>query len=418
MKNTIEDIYRMNFGYGFKDWGGVVYYINAVAEFNLFKKMIGLRYVFLTLPPTCPFLAVFLLAMVYYVIGLMSGSSLDGLDIAYVQLTEVRDQWSYEIVESACMPYPDEWVEKLSQAASLNAPELFRLHTSYGHYVGNAVAQFIEHNQLQHRLHFVASHGHTVWHEPETRTTVQIGDGAAIAAILQVPVISDLRNVDVALGGQGAPIVPVADRYLFSEYDFCLNIGGIANITINHEQPIAFDICPANQLLNHFAQQTGLPYDRDGAVAETGQVIMEVLEAAGRSSFYQTDPPKSLDNRFAQEILIPLFQQQNAADHLRTSVQHIAEQIKRAIKPYLHAGKQQQMLVTGGGALNKFLITKIQEELGEECLVIVPEENTVLYKEALAMALIGTLRWREEINIWNSVTGAARSSIGGAIWLS
>jgi len=365
------------------------------------------------------FPSVLLPDMVYYVIGLMSGSSLDGLDIAYVQLTEIRGQWSYEIEETACMPYPEEWVKKLSDAASLNAPELFRLHTEYGHYIGNAVAQFIEHFQLQHRLHFVVSHGHTVWHEPETRTTVQIGDGAAIAAILQVPVISDLRNVDLALGGQGAPIVPLADRYLFADYDFCLNIGGIANITINQQQPRAFDICPANQLLNHFAQQTGLPYDRGGQVAQTGQVNTAVLEAAERCAYYQAAPPKSLDNLFAKDILIPLFQPiEHTADQLCTAVQHIAEQIKKALLPWLQTEKNQKMLITGGGALNDFLIRKIQEELGENISVVIPDENTVLYKEALAMALFGALRWREEVNVWHSVTGASRSSIGGAIWLS
>ncbi len=356
--------------------------------------------------------------MVYYVIGLMSGSSLDGLDIAYTQLTEVRGEWTYEIVAAACIPYPDEWVEKLQNAATMRVPEFLRLHTEYGHYVGSAVLEFIGHFQLQHRLHFVASHGHTVWHEPDAGTTGQIGDGAAIAATLQLPVISDLRNMDVALGGQGAPIVPVADRYLFPGYDFCLNIGGIANVTVNRDSPVAFDICPANQLLNFFARKAGEPFDRDGLMAQSGRPNPLVLEAVNQSAYYKVSPPKSLDNNFVTASLIPAFHPDDAvADQLSTAVHHIATQIKRALEPYLQASGNQKMLVTGGGAWNGFLIRSIRDALGDRVSVVVPDEDTVMYKEALAMALFGALRWREEVNVWNSVTGASRNSIGGAMWL-
>ncbi len=358
--------------------------------------------------------------MVYNVVGLMSGSSLDGLDIALVELTEISGKWSFRIQEAQCMSYPGKWAEELKHAAQLSVPDFLRLHTRYGHFLAQQVNQFIEEHQLHHKIHFIASHGHTVWHEPETRTTMQIGDGAALAAQTLLPVISDLRHMDVALSGQGAPIVPIADRLLFGDYDFCLNLGGIANVTINREHPVAFDICPANQLLNHFALQQGQVYDEAGSLARRGKQVDAVLPVLNSHAYYQQSGPKSLANSFTGEQLLPHFSGiSGIEDALHTAVQHIALQIAQAVLPYAQPGVAQRMLVTGGGAFNHFLVEQIQAALSRitDISLVLPDEATIQYKEAVAMALIGTLRWREETNVLHSVTGASRSSVGGAMWL-
>lgn len=353
-------------------------------------------------------------------IGLMSGSSLDGLDIAYVQLTEISGKWSYELLQADCCDYPAELVKELGSAHTLPVPAFLRLHTRYGHYLASQVNGFIERHQLHHKVHFVASHGHTVWHEPAAMTTTQIGDGAAIAAHTLLPVISDLRSMDVALGGQGAPIVPIADRLLFPAYDFCLNIGGIANVTINREEPLAFDICPANQLLNHYAARYEKAYDDRGAIARGGSNHEAVLEKAGQAAFYAQPVPKSLHNGFVSEEVLPHFDLlENDGDALHTATRHIAVQVARALRPYRNPLQEQQMLVTGGGAFNDFLIELLRQELEKDgpVALVIPGGETVKHKEAVAMALIGALRWREEVNVLGSVTGATRSSIGGAMWL-
>lgn len=358
--------------------------------------------------------------MVYNVIGLMSGSSLDGLDIAYTRFTQISGKWSYELLHADCCSYPAELIQELKNAHTLSVPSFLRLHTRYGHYLGTQVNGFIERHNLHHKVHFVASHGHTVWHEPASMTTSQIGDGAAIAAHTLLPVISDLRNMDIALGGQGAPIVPIADHLLFAEYDFCLNVGGIANVTVNQEEPVAFDICPANQLLNHYALKYAQEYDDKGAIARSGANDETVLEKVNQVAFYEMPVPKSLHNGFVTEEVLPYFSiVEKDNDALHTATRHIAAQIARAVRPYRNPLEAQKMLVTGGGAFNDFLMETLQEELGKDGLIelVLPDEQTIKHKEAVAMALIGTLRWREEVNVLHSVTGATRNSVGGAMWL-
>jgi anhydro-N-acetylmuramic acid kinase len=359
--------------------------------------------------------------MVYQVIGLMSGSSLDGLDIAFTQLTEISGKWSYEILAAECIPYPEPIASALKSAATVSVPEFLKLHTSYGHYVGEQVNHFIRRHELQHKVHFIASHGHTVWHEPAARTTCQIGDGAAIAAWTLLPVVSDLRNMDIALAGQGAPIVPIADKMLFADYDFCLNLGGIANVTVNKEETLAFDICPANQILDTLAKSMGKDFDEGGQIAATGQLNSELLQQLDTLAYYKESGPKSLDNGFVHREVLPLLLPlENKAEAMHTAVTHIVQQVQKAIAPYRVAGSEQQMLVTGGGAFNAFLTDSLQFALQNgpnELKVVIPEPQTVAYKEAVAMALIGALRWREEHNVLHSVTGATRSSSGGAMWL-
>jgi anhydro-N-acetylmuramic acid kinase len=402
--------------------------------------------------------------MVYKVIGLMSGSSLDGLDIAYVHLQEratssaqaVR-QWEYELVHTACYSYPEQWKRRLAAAPGLSALEYQRLHVEYGRYLGEMVLRFIEEFGLQYRVQLIASHGHTVFHDPERRMTAQVGDGAALAAVTRINVVSDLRAMDMALGGQGAPIVPIGERLMLPGYEYFLNLGGIANISAHGNDFVAFDVCPANRVLNMLAELGGRSFDEGGRVAAGGRVDEGLLERLDALPYYGMGYPKSLANAFGTETVYPMIREGmdvgktgeertvagmpgtgrteerrpragkilEIADALRTYVEHIAVQVRRALEGLGGAmtgrGGAGRMLVTGGGAHNGFLVERLRvllAPLGVE--VVVPEGDArglIDFKEALVMALIGVLRWREENNVLGSVTGASRDSIGGAVWI-
>jgi len=373
--------------------------------------------------------------MVYRALGLMSGSSLDGLDIAFVHLHESAGKWSFEIVKACCYEYDAHWGKKIRSSINLNALEYQMLHAAYGHYLGEQVNRFINENDLQYQVQLIGSHGHTTFHVPENRMTAQLGDGAAIAAVTGINVVSDLRAMDIALGGQGAPIVPIGEKLLFNEHDFFLNIGGIANISHQkNEQFIAFDVCPANSILNRLANEAGKEYDAGGAMAAIGNIDLQLLEKLNAQEYYGHGYPKSLSNNFGVEIIYPLIQgsELRIDDSLRTYVEHIADQIYNALKSlillsnnlvtasadYKPQTTNHKLLVTGGGAFNTFLIERLRYRLHElNVEIATPDENIIKYKEALIMALIGVLRWREENNVLGSVTGAIRNSIGGAIWM-
>ncbi len=362
--------------------------------------------------------------MVYKAIGMMSGSSLDGLDIVYVHFQETAGKWSYELLQTDCYAYTTEWSDKLKNAVLLPALDYQLLHTAYGHHIGERVNQFIEANQLHHQVDLIASHGHTTFHLPQQKMTAQLGDGAAIAAETGLPVISDLRALDVAFGGQGAPIVPIGEKLLLNEYHFFLNLGGIANLSYNDPAGYrAFDVCPANRVLNMLIQPTGQLFDEGGKLASRGRINEALLNELNAQSYYQLNHPKSLANDFGTGVIYPLIQkyQLSIPDSLRTYVEHIAVQMLNAIKLMIaHSpiASNHSVLTTGGGALNQFMIERISQQLKDLSIeVVVPEKSLVNYKEALIMALIGVLRWREENNVLSSVTGAKRNSINGAIWM-
>jgi len=378
--------------------------------------------------------------MIYQVIGLMSGSSLDGLDIAYVEFSETAGKWDYEIKCAACIEYGNEWTQKLKDAIGLSARDYQLLHTAYGRYLGGVVNEFIEKFQLQHKVSLIASHGHTTFHFPERRTTHQLGDGAAIAAETQLPVVSDLRSMDIALGGQGAPIVPLGEKLLFPDYYYFLNIGGIANISLgskataplagrqtNNEDSyllknkiIAFDICAANRVLNMLAAEKNKEYDEDGKMASEGKISEALLKKLNSLDYYSLSYPKSLANSFGTDIIFPLIKSFSLSteDSLRTYVEHIAIQIKDSLQSQFSNTDMQQLMITGGGAFNQFLISRISKHLEEiNFEIYIPGDDVVIYKEALIMALLGILRWREQYTVLSSVTGASRNSIGGALWL-
>ncbi|UAY51405.1 anhydro-N-acetylmuramic acid kinase [Ferruginibacter albus] len=352
--------------------------------------------------------------MLYKVVGIMSGSSLDGLDIAYVHLQETGGKWGYEIIAADCYSYTRDWKNNLSNAVNVSALEYQLLHTRYGHFIGNKVNDFIEKNNLHHKVDLVASHGHTVFHLPLQKMTAQIGCGAAIAAATNLPVVSDLRSMDVALGGQGAPIVPIGHKLLFKGYDSFLNIGGIANISFFKEDGhVAYDVCPANRVLNSLAAELNVEFDKEGMIAASGNLNEELLKQLNNLEYYSKPYPKSLDNSFGINEIMPLIKKHHIAtkDAIRTYTEHICVQLSQHLK-----NNSSKLLVTGGGAYNSFLIDRLKALLpGIE--IVVPDNKLIEYKEALIMALIGALRWREEVNVMTSVTGATRASSGGALWL-
>ena len=361
--------------------------------------------------------------MVYRAIGLMSGSSLDGLDIAFVEFTESMGKWSYNVEASDCIGYTAEWKEKLAAATKCTAYEYLLLHAAYGKYLGQQVNEFIDKNHLHHRVQLIASHGHTTFHAPHLGMTAQLGDGAALAAETAINVISDLRALDVAFGGQGAPIVPIGEKLLFSDYPFCLNIGGICNISYKKQDSyLAFDVCPANKVLNMLAHQHGKEYDEYGQLAESGNIITPMLTHLNSLPYYAQPYPKSLANSFGIEEVYPVIESysERAINKLRTYTEHITMQVAYAVQHLVQRplDTPAKMLVTGGGAFNTFLIKRLSHALQPYNIEIeVPAAQVVNYKEAIVMALIGVLRWREEYNVFNTVTGALRSSIGGAVWI-
>jgi len=369
--------------------------------------------------------------MIYNAIGLMSGSSLDGLDIAFVEFSETAGKWDYKINCAACIAYDDQWIERLKNSINLSAFEYQILHADYGRFLGEKVNEFIDEFSLHHKVNLIASHGHTTFHVPEKKMTHQLGDGAAIAAVTQLPVVSDLRSLDIAFGGQGAPIVPMGEKLLFAGYHYFLNIGGIANISINSKptdsadfsfpgETIAFDVCAANRVLNMLVAENNKAYDEDGKMAAAGKIIEDLLEKLNSLEYYLLPYPKSLANSFGTDIIYPLIKEFNLSteDALCTYVEHVALQIKNALIPSFTNTQMQKVMITGGGAFNKYLIKRIETHLQEiNFEIFIPADEVVIYKEALIMALLGTLRWREQYTVLASVTGAARNSIGGALWL-
>ena len=347
---------------------------------------------------------------------------MDGLDIAYCEINLDSGMWSYQILKAECIPYPVKWKLRLEKLVLQNAITYIKTHTFLGHYMGNTVRDFIERNDLEGNVDFISSHGQTIFHQPENRFTSQIGDGASIAAQTGYPVVCDFRTSDVALGGQGTPIVPIADKYLFSDYKYFMNIGGIVNITCKTDDKfIAFDITAANLVMNYLAKKTGLDYDDKGNKASSGFVSEPLLEELNGSWFYEKEYPKSLSGGWVSKVIIPVLNRHDLPmeDKLRTVAEHIAIQTAKAFENVkkvegITISSSDKMLVTGGGAFNQFLVQTIGDKVPME--LVVPDEETVNYKEALMIALVGVLRIRNEVNCLSSVTGAERDSIGGCIY--
>ncbi|RKS01719.1 anhydro-N-acetylmuramic acid kinase [Flavobacterium sp. 102] len=348
----------------------------------------------------------------YTVIGVMSGTSLDGVDLAHINFTVLKDKWQYKILESETVSYNDDWLNKLRTAVDFSKAELKQLNQDYTILLGNIIKDFINKHKITH-LDAVCSHGHTVLHQPQNGYTLQIGNLKEMAKIVGETIVCDFRVQDVKLGGQGAPLVPIGDRILFSEYDYCLNLGGFSNVSFEQDgKRIAFDISPVNTVLNFYANKLGLAYDDKGNIARSGETDMTLLEELDNLSYYQKPYPKSLGFEFVKSIVLPLMESYDISleDKMHTFIKHIAKQTAFALPE-----RKGKMLVTGGGAYNTFLLESMQDYLPELSL-IVPDAKTLEYKEALIFGLLGVLKLRKEINVLSSVTGAKKDHSSGSIF--
>ena len=344
----------------------------------------------------------------YFAIGLMSGTSLDGLDICYAKFQNITN-WEFEILKTETIPYSPEWKNHLQNAILLSAEDLLALDKEYGFYLGEKTQEFISKNNITD-LDFIASHGHTVFHQPQRKFTLQIGDGRAIKLTTKKPVIYDFRSQDVLMGGNGAPLVPIGDELLFSQYDACLNLGGFSNISLqkNHQR-IAFDISPVNVVLNYFAEKLGKNYDENGDFARNGAINFKILEELNALTFYQKSAPKSLGVEFVNSEVFPLLKDEIPENIIATFTEHIAEQIAKVFND----NQLKTVLVTGGGTFNTYLLEKIREKSQTE--LIVPDENIINFKEALIFAFMGVLRLRNEVNVLCSATGSSENHCSGIL---
>lgn len=348
----------------------------------------------------------------YNVIGVMSGTSLDGVDLAHIKFEINNSKWSYEIYECDTISYSNEIISKLKNGINFSKSELSDLNIEYTNILGDIILEFISNNSISN-LDAVCSHGHTILHQPQNGFTLQIGNLPEIANIIKQKIVCDFRVQDVELGGQGAPLVPIGDKILFSEYDYCLNLGGFSNISFEeNNQRIAFDISPVNTVLNFYANTFGLEYDDKGEISASGNLNSDLFDQLNQLEFFSKSFPKSLGFEFVKETALPILESYSisAEDKMRTFTEHIAFQIGKILQ-----SKSGKLLVSGGGVYNDFLIERMKAHL-PTIEIIVPDEKTIKFKEALIFALLGVLKLRNEINILASVTGAKQDHSSGEIY--
>lgn len=349
----------------------------------------------------------------YRVIGLMSGTSLDGLDIAYCSFKSNRGKWEYVIEKAITVKYTPAWINRLSTAHELSAEELVALDIEYGKYLGNVCLRFISLNKLS--VDFIASHGHTIFHQPSRGFTYQLGNGTALHAVCDLPVVYDFRTLDVTLGGEGAPLVPAGDKFLFADYDVCLNLGGIANLSMDIKNARhAFDICFCNMGLNYLASKAGKTIDENGRMANDGDTNEQLFNKLHKIYSPWRNKRPSLGREMFEKQIKPLLDQDEISlnDRLRTFVESIAFEITQAIIP---VKKNPSILCTGGGTFNSLLITRLLHHCGDDASLIIPEDNIIKFKEALVFAFLGVLKVNGEINCLKSVTHALRDSSSGTM---
>lgn len=347
----------------------------------------------------------------YNVIGVMSGTSLDGIDLAYLTF-ECNKKWTFEILNAVTIPYSQFWLEKLSNLIYLNLNDLKQIDVEYTVYLSNVINSFIDEYKIKD-IDAICSHGHTALHQPKKGFTYQIGNQKKIAELTQHKVVCDFRVQDVAFGGQGAPLVPIGDQLLFSDYKYCLNLGGFANVSFeDNNNRIAFDICPVNIVLNHYSKILDLEYDANGNIASEGKVDSLLLAKLNALEFYKLDFPKSLGLEWVNLNIIPIIDshQLEVKDILRTVVEHIAVQISSVLNKQTTAS----VLISGGGVYNTFLIERLKAFCKNE--IVIPSKLIIEYKEALIFGLLGVLKLRGETNCLASVTGASHDHSSGTIY--
>lgn len=350
----------------------------------------------------------------YNVFGVMSGTSLDGVDLAHIQFAIVDQKWTFKILECETVGYSQSWVKQLKNAVDFTKEELEVLNQNYTQLLAKIISGFIQKHKIEN-LDAVCSHGHTILHQPQNGFTLQIGNLSEIATLIHQTVVCDFRVQDVELGGQGAPLVPIGDQLLFSEYDYCINLGGFSNVSFEENNArIAFDISPVNTVLNFYANQLGLDYDNKGQISRTGNCNQNLFNELNTLDYYQKKYPKSLGFEFVKETVFPLIEsfQITIEDKLCTFIEHVALQIALALNGN---DKKGSLFITGGGAYNDFLIERIQFYLPEMQLII-PESKIIEFKEALIFGLLGVLKLRDEINVLSSVTGAKKDHSSGIVY--
>jgi anhydro-N-acetylmuramic acid kinase len=348
----------------------------------------------------------------YNVIGVMSGTSLDGVDLAHIHFSISDCKWDYTILDCETIGYDSVWLNNLKKAVDFSSEELLKLNEDYSVLLGNFIKSFIDKHHVKN-LDAVCSHGHTILHQPQNGFTLQIGNLPEIAKITNETVVCDFRVQDVQLGGQGAPLVPIGDRILFTDYDYCLNLGGFSNVSFEENgKRIAFDISPVNTVLNYYANQLGLDYDDKGKISKSGKINSDLLNALNALDYYKKPFPKSLGFEFVKTVVLPLMENYAIAieDKMTTFTEHVGLQTGLALP-----NSQGKMLITGGGAYNDFLIARMQHYLPNLDLII-PDAKTLEYKEALIFALLGVLKLRNEINVLSSVTGARNDHSSGVVY--
>lgn len=350
----------------------------------------------------------------YSVLGLMSGTSLDGLDIAHCEFWRHKTKWNFKINKGVTIAYDAVLHEQLKNAIHLSEEEHQQLHLTYGKWLGAQAKEFLDNEKLT--VDFIASHGHTSHHRPSEGLTFQLGDGAELTKTAQISCINDFRTLDVSKNGQGAPLVPIGDALLFSDYDFCLNLGGISNISLEHNNKrIAFDIGLANMPLNYLVAPLGLSYDKDGKLAESGKLIEPLFNSLNKLPYYQKKHPKSTGIEWFKSDVIPLlenYKTNKVENVLHTIVQHNNYQIANAIKQF-DTSRPTRLLITGGGALNAFAMKNLKTHLPNTVEIVLPDKTLIDFKEAMVFAFMGVLRQQGAINILASVTGADSDSCAG-----
>ena len=347
----------------------------------------------------------------YKVLGVMSGTSLDGVDLALCYFN-MNKKITYEMPLAKTIAYSTHWKSRLQSAVDFSPEELTQLDLEYTTYLGNIITTFIEENNIKD-LDAVCSHGHTVLHRPDQGITLQIGNLEQISKIIKQTVVCDFRVQDLLFGGQGAPLVPLGDLLLFSQYDYCLNLGGFANVSkVSRGVSIAYDICPVNVVMNHYAQKLARPYDSGGELAKSGNVLPDVLKLLDALPYYKLPAPKSLGIEWVHRDIMPILKASQAkeVDILRTCVTHFASQIAKQFNP------GSSVLVTGGGTYNSFLLEQIKAHI--DVSLVVPSKTLIEFKEALIFGLLGVLKLRDEVNCLSSVTGANHNHSSGVVFLN
>ena len=352
----------------------------------------------------------------YQLIGLMSGTSLDGLDIVSCKFEFNADKWDFEIQKFETICYSKELVEKIKSATTLSSLNLFLLDKELGEFYADSVNSFIEKNKIdKSKIDAIASHGQTIFHQPEKGITVQIGCGVTLASKTGIRVINDFRKKDVIFGGQGAPLVPIGDFLLFSEEaDSFLNIGGFTNISFKKDgKIIAYDISPGNLPLNKLANSKGLDYDKNGELAKKGEINFFLLDLLNELDFYKNEGPKSLGTEWLEQNFYPLVKfDKDIENNLRTLIEHISYQIATV----LNQENLKSVLISGGGALNGFLIERLKNYYKGE--IVIPKKEIIEFKEALIFAFLGVLFLENKPNCLCSVTGASKDVVGGVLYIA